>query len=378
MAMAAQAAIFLAAYVLAPAFRDELGLTVPQMGMLFAAPWVGSMATALAWGMASDRWGERRTGSLGLLGGALGLVLAAYARSFEALLVGFVLAGAFGGAVNSATGTAIVRWYGPRERGFAMGIRFLAVPLAGVGVSAVVPPLLDAGGPRLALLALAGYAVLSAAAIAAAVSRGPHVGVVTVGSPVGHPLRDARVWRLATAAALLGAAQAAVTGFVVAFLEGERDFTLREAAAVLAGMNVLAAFGRLWTGWLSDRRGRRAPIVRAIAAAVAASLGAVAMFAYSAPLVVATLFIVAGGLSMSPNALLFTVTTERGGVRPGAAAGLLQTLVVISAAATPVLFAALVELTSWRIAFGAVAGAALLGLLLIRPSRDPREAAAAG
>lgn len=361
-----QAAIFIATYVLAPEVRREFDLTVSQVGLLFAAPWLGSMVTALAWGVAADRWGERWTGSIGLVGAAVSLCFAAFATNFGVLVAGFVVAGAFACAVNSAAGGAIASWFDPRERGLAIGIRFLALPFAGVLVAVLFPPLLDAGGLRLPFLTLVCFSVVAAVAVMVAVSRGPHaLPHASSGVDPVHPVFDRRVWRLAAATALIGAAQVAITGFVVIFLEGERGFTIAQAAAVLAGMNVFAAAGRLWSGWLSDRRGHRSPIVRVIAATSGVALLCVGLLAYSPPIVIAPLLVVAGGLAMSGNALLFTVAAEIGGARPGAAVGFQQTFAVVSAAVTPVLFGTLIEATTWRIGFAAAGAAALFGLYAV-------------
>jgi hypothetical protein len=77
-------------------------------------------------------------------------------------------------------------------------------------------------------------------------------------------------------------------------------------------------------------------------------------------------FIVAGTLSMGWNALAFVAAAELGGRRhSGAAIGVQQTALAVSAAAASVAFAAVASL-SWPFAFAAaaacpLAGAALLG-----------------
>jgi MFS family permease len=375
-AMTAQAAMSMGTFVLAPALQREFGLTLTEVGILLAAPWLGSMSTALGWGMAADRFGERLTGTIGLTGVAVGMCIAAFAGRFGWLLAGFALAGAFGGAVNTATGSAIVGWFPPSERGLAMGIRFVAVPVGGIGVAIGFPLLLAVADTGLALLTLAGFAATCAAASVLVLTAGPYrLPRAEEGAPALHPLRDRRVWRTASATAFLGSAQVAITGFVVVFLEHERGLSVGAAAAVLAAMNVVGAAGRVGSGWLSDRRGRRGPLLRAIATGIVISTAAVAALAYSSSAVLVLALVVAGGLSMSWNALMFTVTTEIGGARPGAAAGMQQTFAVVSAATTPVLFAALVDATTWRAGFFAAALVAALGLYTIRP-RGPRVARA--
>ena len=53
-----------------------------------------------------------------------------------------------------------------------------------------------------------------------------------------HPVRDGRIWRLSFGSSALICTQVAVTGFVVIFLESQRDFTAMEAGLVLAAINV--------------------------------------------------------------------------------------------------------------------------------------------
>ncbi|MDX6532962.1 MAG: hypothetical protein QOF68_706, partial [Gaiellales bacterium] len=88
------------------------------------------------------------------------------------------------------------------------------------------------------------------------------------------------------------------------------------------------------------------------------------------------LLIVAGGLSISWNALSFTATAELAGSnRAGAALGLQQTSLALFAAVTPVAFAALVSATSWRGGFAACAVAPQVGTLILVPLREELRAA---
>ena len=58
-------------------------------------------------------------------------------------------------------------------------------------------------------------------------------------------------------------------------------------------------------------------------------------------------------------------------LRSGAALGLQQTLLGVLAAATPPAFAALVDATSWRVAFAAALAGPLLGVLALRRVPEP-------
>ena len=101
--------------------------------------------------------------------------------------------------------------------------------------------------------------------------------------------------------------------------------------------------------------------------ASAAGLLATALLAQSRISLVVTVIVVAGAVSMAWNGLSLTVAAELAGrARSGAAIGFQQTTLGLIGVLVPVLFANLVEATSWRTAFalsavGPVAGWLMLG-----------------
>src|SRR5205823_5635975 len=141
-AQAAFSAILLGLPAIAPAIRQHYGLTLTQVGVVLAALNFGSLATLLLWGIVADRIGERAVIALGQTGTAAALVWAAYSSSFASLVFALSVAGALGAGVNAASGRAVMSWFGEDERGLALGIRQMAVPLGGA-VGAVVLPVLD-------------------------------------------------------------------------------------------------------------------------------------------------------------------------------------------------------------------------------------------
>jgi nitrate/nitrite transporter NarK len=50
--------------------------------------------------------------------------------------------------VNAASGRAVMSWFAPAQRGFALGIRQTAVPLGGAAAALFLPPAAAAGGWR--------------------------------------------------------------------------------------------------------------------------------------------------------------------------------------------------------------------------------------
>jgi MFS family permease len=352
--------------VLAPALRDQYDLTLTQVGVLLAAEWVGMAVTLIPWGYAVDRYGERWTVTSGLIGCAACLAGAAYAPSFPTLLLLLAVAGVTGGAVQSGSGRAVMRWFDASQRGLALGVRQTAVPVGGLVAALVLPAL---PGPREGFLFLAAMVLVGAVASAVVLPASPeHVLDV---SDVEWTLRDSRLWIVSGVSGLYLIAQVALMGFLVLFLHDERGYSDGAAAGVFAVGQVLAAALRIGIGRWSDVLGARIRPLRLIGIAVAVTLGLAAALATSDDWILVPVLVVATGLAMGWNGLSFTIAAEIGGRRSGAAIGFQQTALTVVGVVAPVIFAATVSWSSWRTAFALAAVFPLLGVWLLR-SLDER------
>jgi MFS family permease len=362
-----QAAAYSGLAVLAPDLRDRYDLSLTQVGVLLGGSSVGALLTLLAWGLAADRIGERSTATIGLLGTTAGLAAAAYAPGFATLLGFLFLGAAFGASTNTATGRAVTSWFPRAERGFGLGVRQTSIPLGGFSAAFALPPIVDQWGSRGALLVLAGFSLVAALAAAATMTEGPEQAVEDEADALRHPLRDRRIWRLASGSSLLILTQIAVTGFVVLFLASQRGLSHGEAGAVLGGMNAIGAAGRLGGGRLSDRIGSRVELIRRIALGTAAFVGIVTGLVGASLWLLVPALVLGGGLSMSWNALSVAATVEAAGPqRSGAALGLQQTMLQVAVVVAPLSFAPLVAATSWRAGFAAAAACPLAGAVVLR------------
>lgn len=363
-----QAAAVSGLAVLAPVLRDRYDLSLTQIGVLLGGASVGAMLTLLPWGLLADRIGERTTATVGMLGSGGGLAAAAYAPGFVWLVLLLFVASACGASTNTATGRAVTSWFRREERGFALGVRQTAIPIGGFAAALGLPPITDHWGSRAALVALGVLSIVAAATAAVWLVEGPiRSDVEDAAEALRHPLRDRRIWRLSVGSALLICTQVAVTGFVVLFLESQRDFSHTEAGAVLAGMNVVGAAGRLLGGRLSDRLGTRIRLIRLIAAATTLTLGAATALVGATGSLVVPALVLGGGLSMSWNGLSTAATVEAAGARrSGAALGLQQTLLGVAVAVTPFVFAPFVAATSWRAGFAVAAAFPVAGIAVLR------------
>jgi sugar phosphate permease len=364
-AQTAYSAVFLGIPVLAPALQDAYHLDLTQVGLAIAAANGGSIFTLLAWGLLADRVGERAVLGAGLAGCGVGLVVAAYAPSFAALVVALTLGGALGASVNAASGRAVMSWFAPQQRGFALGIRQTALPMGGLIAALVLPPVEAAGGVRAGLLALAAGCFAAAIAGFGGIREAPRQEEEL--TDIGSPVRDPRMWKLSAGSALILGAQISILSFLILFLHQERGLSTVEAAGIFAVIQAFGAVLRIASGRWSDRVQARIAPLRRLALALTATLATAAAL-LSAPLaILIPVFVVAGALSLSWNGLSFTAAAELAGRRrAGAALGFQQTALAITSAAAPPAFAAVVEAGSWSLAYGLAAAMPVAGVALMR------------
>jgi sugar phosphate permease len=351
---------------MAPRLRSVYGLSLGQTGFLISCSLVGSVVSLIPWGIATDRIGERVVLVIGLAGCGGFLLAAASAHAFWSLALLLAAAGAFGASVQSASGRAVMHWFGQSERGLALGIRQTAIPISGFLVAVALPPIVDAGGVGW------GFAVLGLACLAGAAVGGIVVreGVVDEGPELASapgPLRDRRIWTLSVGSSLILAPQLCVAGFAVLFLHEEHGLSESAAAAVLALMQLLAVGGRIGAGRWSDVRASRVGPLRTIALTAAALVGLTALLVAAPLAVLLPVLVAAGVVSMSWNSLSFAAAVELAGHgKSGSAIGLQQTVLNVPGAAYPGLFGALVAATTWRLGYAVVALFPLAGWRVLR------------
>jgi sugar phosphate permease len=350
-AQAAFAAIFQGLPAIGPALRAEYGLSLPGFGAILGALTLGATVSLVPWGLLIDRTGERWSLAAGIA--ACGVALWLGTRGGAGILaIGLLAVGAFGSVSNVASGSAVAGWFGPAERGLALGIRQAAVPLGGAIAALALPPIVAARDPRAGLVVLAVVCVVVAVACAAGV-RDPGTRPKERGL---RPFRDRRLWRLALASSLLVASQISVIGFVAIFLHDERSFSDVAAGVSLAAIQVAGIGVRIGVGRWSDRLSLRLGPLRRMAVAMAASWLIVPVLLGAPSAVLVPALVVAGTISFGWNGLSFTAAAELAAAgRSGTAIALQQTALFASAAIAAPLFGWIVSAGGWRVAFWSLA-----------------------
>ena len=365
LAQAAVAAVLQGLPGLAPQLREEFGLGLTGLGVLLASVTLGLVSMLVLWGVAADHYGERRVMTAGLLLAVVALLGATHTTTVGALMAWLVLAGAAGASVNAASGRAVLGWFGPQQRGFAMGVRQTALPLGAGLAAAVLPPVASAHGLDAAFRLLAAGCLAGAVVVALLVREAPRQPQKVHGGLA--PVRDARIRRLGAVSMLLVVPQFAVVAFLVVYLVDEHGVSVGAAALLLAAVQFGGGTGRIVAGHWSDRLGLRIVPLRRVALAVTALFALLALLESTGVPAAVPVLLLAGVVAISWNGLAFTAVGELAGPgRAGTALGLQNTAVALGAALTAPLLGAVVDRSSWGVGFALAGCFALVAVLLLR------------
>ena len=367
---------YYAVFAATPFFRDAFGLSRFEVGLVVTALTLGYAVFLLPLGAATDRYGERRTLVLGLVGLAVGVVLVAGAPSYALLLCAvFVLGSAYGTAIPG-TNKAVFEGIDPGRQNTALGIKQVGVT-AGSGLSALLVT-----GVAAAAFWQAGFLVAGGVAVVVAlVFVGLYEGTAegdggTV--PEFRRLASNTPYRALTAAGFfLGAALFTTTGYTILYIEESIGASVVFGGYVFALVQLFGSVGRVLTGWLADvlpGEPRRRITTILIGQAVASAGLFVVVSATSRPLASAIAFSALGfvvlgntGIYYSCMATLVPVD-EMGGATAGG-----QLALIMGALVVPPVFGRLADVFGYRVSWlFLAAGSAIAAVLLVGVIRAER------
>ncbi|HKN96871.1 MAG TPA: MFS transporter [Pseudonocardiaceae bacterium] len=361
---------------LVPNIRAAEHLSLAAVGVVVAAPTIGLMLTLIGWGAVADRFGERLAITVGLAGcGACALLAILVAHGMVAFVLLIGLAGAFGSSVNVASGRAVMGWFAVRERGLAMSVRQMAQPL-GVALSAFSLPLLARGMSFRDALLLPAALCLACAVIGVLFLVDPPRPPVRPGVRTRSPYRTPVLWRLHSASAMLVVPQSTVAVFGLEYLVSRQDWAAATAGAFMAAIQLAGAFGRLGSGYWSDRVGSRLRPMRQLAVASAGVLLLAALGDATWAWLVVFALAVGAVITVADNGLGYTATAEfAGSVWAGRALGTQNTAQNIIASLTPPVLGLLIGAHGYATAFACAAICPLLAIVLtpVRAETGIRE-----
>ncbi|HEY1728407.1 MAG TPA: MFS transporter [Candidatus Baltobacteraceae bacterium] len=354
---------------LAPFIVEYFRINKAALGASFTLIMLGSAFTVALGGMAVDRFGERTMTIFAGVGIFLTLTMAALMSTYGAMIAWLFIMGLTYGAMTPAGGRAILTWF-TRDRGFAMSIRQMGVPI-GAMVGGVMLPLLAThwnyraalfGGAILALVLTAGAATLYHDASEDAFPA-PRFHQVFGG--IRSIVLDPRMLCLATTCALLAIAQQTMVGFLALTAVNRAHVSITLAAGVFIVAQAASMMGRLVWGRASDvifGGDRVMPIALSCGLLVFAAAG-LAITAPGATLVLFASALLYGFTGAGWNGLFAAAMAEIGGARlAGSAIGIGLTAVFFAGAAGPLAFGAFADAYGLSSAWWLIAVLAAIGV----------------
>ena len=371
---------------LGPVLTQDLDISRAQVGLLSSAIWGGMLFAMLPVGLLIDRHGERRLIAAGVTAMALLVLLATKLDAFVWLLVLFLLASV--GASTSAPGgsKAIAAWFPRSRRGGAMGVRQTGVTIGGLMAAFILPPVAVRYGWGAGLGLAAGIALVAVLCFALFYRELP-AGEGTDGEaspprvPVRSMLRDPGFLAATGYAFVFMGVQGSSASYLALSVHEEVGLSIVVAGVFLAVFQVGGIAGRIGWGVVSDRVGRRGPVM--VLVGLVAMGGCLAM-AFTGedtliPLVAGFAFLL--GLSaMGWNGVYLTLLTESVPMHAAATAmGTSLTIAFVGMFLASPLFGLVADMTgSYGASWLGLAGWAVVGVvlgLLARETREPQEVA---
>ncbi|WP_152361081.1 MFS transporter [Microlunatus speluncae] len=363
---------------LIPELQGRLGLTLVEAGVVVAMPTIGIMLTLLAWGVAVDRFGERRVLVIGTgLTAACG-VGAALSSSMIMLSVFLLFGGMAAASTNAASGRVVVGWFPPQRRGLTMGIRQMAQPL-GVGLAALSVPTIAAGYGVSAALWLPAILAAVATILCLVVVIDPVRLARTdpaAAEQLANPYRGSGfLWRIHAVSVLLVVPQFMVWTFGLVWLITDRGWSPGAAGTLIAITQLLGALGRIAAGQLSDRVRSRLRPLRWVAIAAAITMLLLAATDQLGWSVAIAVLVLATVITVADNGLAFTSIAEVAGpFWSGRALGAQNTAQFLAGSLVPPVLGGVITVLGYPLAFALTALCPMIAVPLV-PVRQERTIA---
>ena len=253
-----------------PAIQQEFSLSDAQLGLMSGSLFLGLAVLAVPCGLAVDRFSRKYMITLMTLVWSAATWSTGLARSYVDLVLARILVGAGEAGYNPAGYALIAAWYPERLRGTMVGLFHMAQPL-GVGLGVIAAGYLATEyGWRAVFGVLAAPGILLALLMLFAPDY--RTRSVVPGRPdiIRPGLLDAlRFIADNRTLQLIYLAQLPITLYIMSiamwgptFLGRQYQLGLAESAAAVGVITMLAGFGALFGGILSDRLARGNPRAR--------------------------------------------------------------------------------------------------------------------
>lgn len=264
---------------------DEFGVSHAQAGLSISMVVIPGIFLAIPAGILTDRYGIKLAGSISAALIALGCFITAIASSFNIFLLGRSVLGVGGAFIVTAMPSLIPQWFSPKEMGKAMGIYGTNMPLASVIAFSSSSILMLNYSWRYPFYVSTAMAILNIVTFTLTVKEGPLKHKHEEAADVRQALKSIEIWKVGVVWLLFNASALSFTTWGPKILADFKNMNPLYAS-FLASLLMLAAIPFVPVfGWISDKIGRRKPLIILGSALMAGALMAIA-YASGTPVIV--------------------------------------------------------------------------------------------
>lgn len=241
---------------LSPELQTQLGLSDVNTSVMVAVPVLLGSIMRVPLGLLADLFGPRRVFTALM---AFSILPTAALAIWHDSLTSIIALGLLLGVAGASFAVGVVHvngWYGPRRRGFALGV--YGMGMGGTVVAAVSAPRISDAYGLAAPFWLATGLLLVATAVFAALARdaaapAPRTGPVRMLAPLTVFRRSPQAWALTLFYFLAFGGFVAMFLYLPKLLTGVHELTKTDAGTRAAGFALLAVLARPVGGLLADR-----------------------------------------------------------------------------------------------------------------------------
>jgi len=358
----------------APTLQQHLHLEVASFGLAVSSYYAAQTVAALPSGWIVDRFGMRSSliAAHFLLAAGMGQI--AIAGGWLSLSAGLVLCGFGYALINPATARGVLTWFDNRHRATAMGIKQTGVPIGAAGIAVISG--LVAEQWRLLAIAMSVAMLLGAVLFRAFFERAGENEPRNILRDIRRAVVQRRLVVINLGGCLYNVAFGGLLAYIVTYAYDELGTTIVAAGLLIAVVQGASAVARILWGIAGDAIPGNGRVVGLVTCGVLGAAGLMALphatsIAHLNLLAVVLGLTVGGFGSLAQTHAVESVRTDLAGAAVGFNSLLLTSGMMIG----PALFASLINVGGYALAFYSMAIALLVGAALFLGSGRLAEGA---
>ncbi|WP_114603953.1 MFS transporter [Staphylococcus sp. EZ-P03] len=361
-------------------YREFYGFTLSQVGFILGCMALGVALSELIWGALTDYLGDKLVLLIGLLGSAICFFMigkiSGNIPNYYIYCLLLILAGTFGGSVNSSSGRAVMSWFTYSQRGLAMSIRQTAIPIGAAIGSFLFPTFISKYGFVNTFFMQGSLCIISSICVCIWLKKLENkqhnkTSEVSEDNDVKSPYKRVYVWEVAIVGGILTVSQMAILTFSSVYLHDVYDVKMIVIVYILMVVQILGGILRIILGGLSDKYKNRVTFLIYLSLGIGITSIILSFIATSYMMISIILLFILGILSNSWTSIAYTYIAEISGVKfAGRALGMIGTTVFVVAFIIPFIIPTIIHYFNWNGLWLIVSILTFLAIVLINKKKD--------